>query len=84
MDFRGLVEAIAETPPPPCEVFKCQHYNKCATEQLACKAFQDYVYTGLAVAPVGLPSRRKYNVVMREGDHPQARGGHFRTEVCSG
>jgi hypothetical protein len=83
MDFRGLAEAVAEVPPPPCEVHKCKHRDQCAKEQLACKAFQDYVHTGLAVIPHGLPSKRKYNAVMREGDHPQARGGH-RTVTITG
>jgi hypothetical protein len=82
MDFRGLMEAIAETPPPPCEVFRCQHRDKCAKEQLACKAFQDYVDTGLATVPTGLPCKRRYIAVMREGDHPQARAGN-RMEVNS-
>jgi hypothetical protein len=84
MDFRGFFEAIESVPPPPCEVFNCQHQERCGKEQLACKAFQDYVYTGLAVKPTGPPSRRKYNVVMREGDHPQSRGGNRTAEVCSG
>ena len=76
MDYRAFMEAVAETPPPPCEVFKCPHYDKCAAEKLACKAFQDYVDTGLAVMPTGLPSKRKYNATLRGADHPQARGGN--------
>jgi hypothetical protein len=85
MDFRGFLAAIESVPPPPCEVFNCQYQERCGKEQLACKAFQDYVYTGLAVQPTGLPSRRKYDVVMREGDHPQSRGGSRTvTEVRSG
>lgn len=85
MDFRGLAEAVAEVPPPPCEVYRCQHYDQCAKEQLACQAFRDYVDTGLAVMPHGLPSKRKYNAVMRAIDHPQVRGGNGpATEVCNG
>jgi hypothetical protein len=83
MDFRGLAEAVAEVPPPPCEVYRCRYYAKCATELLACKAFQYYVYTGLAVAPHSLPSRRKYDVVMRGYEHSQVRSGNKVTEVRS-
>jgi hypothetical protein len=80
MDYRGLIAAVAEIPPPPCEVFKCRYREKCAKEKLACKAFQDYVYNGLATMPTGLPSSRKYTVVMRTHEHPQARGNLKRKE----
>jgi hypothetical protein len=83
MDYRGLIAAVAEIPPPPCEVFKCKYREKCAKEALACKAFQDYVYTGLATAPVGLPSTRKYAVIMRTREHPQARGNTKKKEASS-
>lgn len=76
MNLRGLITAVESVPPPPCEVYRCQFRDKCAAEKLACKAFQDYVDTGLAVKPTTLPSKRKYDLVLRGHDHPQMRGRH--------
>lgn len=61
-----IYSALAYTPPSPCEVFRCQHYARCGSELLSCKAFNNYVKTGLVVAP-GLPTRKKYNAIMRGG-----------------
>ncbi len=66
----ALARAIQETPPPPCEKpAKCIHYQRCATEQLACGDFLQYA--ALATHSVSevkkkinagrFPTKRHYN-----------------------
>lgn len=82
MNFRGLAAAVVGVPPPPCEAFHCKHKERCGAEQLACNVFRDYVRTGVAAPPRGLPTKLKYAATMREEDHPQT-GCRNGTEVCS-
>lgn len=41
-DFRA---ALSELRPPPCEApVRCQHYERCASQHLACDLFNRYIY----------------------------------------
>jgi len=50
-DAGTIYETLRSISPPPCEKYVCKHFNQCAEELLACKAFQFYTTTGRAVDP---------------------------------
>lgn len=52
-DTGTLYDILRSIAPPPCEKFRCGDFNKCATELLACRAFQFYTTTGRSVDPYG-------------------------------
>jgi hypothetical protein len=73
----GISEAIFSTPPPPCEVYHCEHKERCASENLACYSFNWYVLTGKAASPTlnrdggfgkCIPTSHTYDKIFREDD----------------
>lgn len=67
---RTLAEALQETRPPPCEQpYRCENYDRCAQELLACTLFA--AYTGLRQSRVPLsktPTREVYEWVFKTDD----------------
>ncbi len=67
-------------PSPPCEQYKCEHFEKCKTELLACAAFHYYTTTGRVVSPrmtwakkrkgflvsATIPTRARYRKIYNE------------------
>lgn len=47
----ALNTTVFEEPAPPCEVFRCEHYDACKWGLLACQSFAVYVATGRAAHP---------------------------------
>lgn len=47
----SIMGAIAQQPQPPCEVYRCEHFEVCARERLACEAFVAYVHTAKSFHP---------------------------------
>lgn len=74
MSTAEFIAALETQPDPPCEVYRCQHYTKCAEQQLACRAYGTYVRDKLVVPPTGLPSRGRFIEIMSDGQssRPQA------------
>lgn len=74
-------------PSPPCEKYKCEHFAKCKTKLLACKAFAVYVTTGRVVSPrivwdkkrmeyiesATIPTRAQYLKIYCEDDQPNTK-----------
>lgn len=61
----GLHDALIETPQPPCErgSFRCEHWDECEREKMACGHFYNYVTwqtTGGIKNPTWEPSRAVY------------------------
>lgn len=61
----GLHDALIDIPQPPCErgSFRCEHYDLCDREQMACGYFYNYVNAGTSNGikkPTWEPSRAVY------------------------
>ena len=66
-----LYDAIRKTPPPPCE--RCDLFQKCRDNSLACRAFQKYLDRSCDDVPypyaMSIPKRRIYNKIFRACDN---------------
>ena len=60
-----LVEAIKNSPPPPCD--GCRLYQRCKHESLACRAFKLYLNKSLDDTPypyaISIPRKKIYNKI---------------------
>lgn len=54
-----IFEVIKGMKPPPCEKYACGKFELCATQKMACFAFQEYVNSGRSVHPTTLPRGSK-------------------------
>lgn len=50
-----IFEVIKGMKPPPCEKYACGKFELCATQKMACFAFQAYVNSGRSVHPSTIP-----------------------------
>ena len=48
-------------PDPPCEKYRCEYYDKCKADLLACESFYTYVLSGRVVSP-----RKTWNKPMKK------------------
>lgn len=64
--FVSRINALLQ-PEPPCEKYKCENYEKCKTEFLACKSFHTYVSYGRAKYPTE-PNRELYLKIYGDDD----------------
>jgi hypothetical protein len=69
-DMGIFVRFLLETDPPPClDPVKCEHFDVCAKEKLACNEFRSYVsYCDLlhGLAEPRIPKRRYYIEAMED------------------
>ena len=50
----------SKTALPPCAKFKCDYFEKCKNELLACSAFSRYAESGYAERPSKPPTKEKF------------------------